>query len=81
VINTIGYDKYQTMLYTAPSGAIQVTFLWFGVSLCCLFPRDRTLVVLALIIPPLVGNCLLLKLSLDSGWGMIAASWMVSILL
>ncbi|KAH7035851.1 major facilitator superfamily transporter [Microdochium trichocladiopsis] len=78
VINTIGYDKFQTMLYTAPSGAIQVVFLWIGVFLCWLFPRDRTLVVLVLIIPPLIGNVLLMKLSLNSGWGMIAASWMAS---
>lgn len=77
VINTIGYDRFQTMLYTAPSGAIQVAFLWVGVFMCWMFPRDRTLVVLVLIIPPLIGNVLLLKLSLDSGWGMIAASWMV----
>jgi hypothetical protein len=78
VINTIGYDKYQTMLYTAPSGAVQVTFLWIGVLACWIFPRNRTLVVLALILPPLAGNVLLLKLSLDSGWGMIAASWLAS---
>ena len=78
VINTIGYDRYQTMLYTAPSGAVQVAFLWVGVVGCWLFPRNRTLVVLALIIPPLVGNVLLLQLSLNSGWGMIAASWLAS---
>lgn len=65
------------MLYTAPSGAVQVALLWIGVGLCWIFPKDRTLIVLALIIPPLVGNVLLMKLSLDSGWGMIAASWLV----
>ncbi|KAK8023560.1 major facilitator superfamily transporter [Apiospora rasikravindrae] len=76
VINTIGYDKYQTMLYTAPSGAAQVLLLWIGVAGCSLFPHNRTLVVLALIIPPFIGNVLLLKLSLDSGWGMIVSSWL-----
>ncbi|KAK7916899.1 hypothetical protein PG985_010507 [Apiospora marii] len=69
VINTIGYDKFQTMLYTAPSGAAQVLLLWIGVAGCWLFPNNRTLVVLALIIPPL---------SLDSGWGMIISSWLAS---
>ncbi|KAK8023314.1 hypothetical protein PG991_006553 [Apiospora marii] len=78
VINTIGYDKFQTMLYTAPSGAAQVLLLWIGVAGCWLFPNNRTLVVLALIIPPFVGNILLLKLSLDSGWGMIISSWLAS---
>lgn len=66
------------MLYTAPSGAAQVLLLWVGVAGCWLFPTNRTLVVLALIIPPFVGNVLLLKLSLDSGWGMIVSSWLVS---
>lgn len=78
VINTIGYNKYQTMLYTAPSGAVQILLLWIGVVACWFFPRNRTHVILALIIPPLIGNVLLLKLSLDAGWGMIAASWLAS---
>ncbi|KAK7973564.1 Alpha/Beta hydrolase protein [Apiospora arundinis] len=78
VINTIGYDKYQTMLYTAPSGAAQVMLLWIGVAGCWLFPKNRTLVVLALIIPPFIGNILLLQLSLASGWGMIVSSWLAS---
>lgn len=66
------------MLYTAPSGAVQVLLLWIGVAGCWMFPRNRTLVVVALIIPPLVGTVLLLKLSTESGWGMIVASWLVS---
>lgn len=78
MINTIGYDKFETMLYTAPSGAVQVLVLWIGVAGCWLFPRNRTLVILVLIIPPLVGTVLLLKLSTDAGWGMIVASWLVS---
>ncbi|KAK8074311.1 hypothetical protein PG994_005210 [Apiospora phragmitis] len=78
VINNIGYDKFQTMLYTAPSGAAQVLLLWIGLAGCWLFPNNRTLVVLALIIPPFIGNVLLLKLSLDSGWGMIVSSWLAS---
>ncbi|KAK1963019.1 major facilitator superfamily transporter [Colletotrichum sublineola] len=78
VINNIGYDKYETMLYTAPSGAVQIGMLWIGVCGCMLFPKNRTLVALVLIIPPLAGNVLLMKLSTDSGWGMIAASWISS---
>ncbi|KAH6625154.1 major facilitator superfamily transporter [Boeremia exigua] len=80
VINTIGYDKYQTMLYTAPSGAVQIMLLWVGMLGCRLFPHNRTHVILALIIPPLIGNILLLRLSLSAGWGMIAASWLASCL-
>ncbi|KAI3395994.1 hypothetical protein diail_565 [Diaporthe ilicicola] len=78
VINNIGYDKYQTMLYTAPSGAVQITMLWVGVLGCAVMPRDRTLVAMALVVPPLAGTVCLLKLPLDAGWGMIAASWIAS---
>ncbi|KAK2035597.1 major facilitator superfamily transporter, partial [Colletotrichum zoysiae] len=78
VINNIGYDKYETMLYTAPSGAVQIGMLWIGVCGCMLFPKNRTLVALVLIVPPLAGNILLMKLSTNSGWGMIAASWISS---
>lgn len=66
------------MLYTAPSGAIQIAMLWIGVLACVKMPRNRTLVALALVIPPLAGTICLLKLSLDAGWGMIAASWLAS---
>ncbi|KAJ3954395.1 hypothetical protein N0V92_009115 [Colletotrichum tropicale] len=68
VINTIGYNKYETMLYTAPSGAVQIGMLWIGVCGCMMFPKHRTLVALVLILPPLAGNILLLKLSTDAGW-------------
>ncbi|TQN67550.1 putative transporter, partial [Colletotrichum shisoi] len=78
VINNIGYDKYETMLYTAPSGAVQIGMLWIGVCGCMPFPKNRTLVALVLILPPLAGNVLLMKLSTNSGWGMIAASWISS---
>jgi hypothetical protein len=77
VISNIGYDKYQTMLYTSPSGAVQVFFIWVGVLGCYLFPKNRSLIVMILVVVPLVGNILLLKLSLSAGWGMIVASWLV----
>ncbi|KAF2725960.1 major facilitator superfamily transporter [Polychaeton citri CBS 116435] len=78
VIRGSGYDKFETMLYTAPSGAVQVALIWIGVAGCFLFPRNRTLIATALIIPPLVGTILLLKLPLDAGWGVIVASWLAS---
>jgi hypothetical protein len=78
VINTIGYDRWQTMLYTAPSGVVQALLLWIGIKGCWFFSRNRTHVMLALIIPPLAGNVLLLKLPLDAAWGLIAASWLAS---
>ena len=79
VINNIGYDRYRTMLYLAPSGAVQIALLWIGVIGCMLFPNNRTYVALALVIPPLIGTVLLLQLSLDAGWGMIASAWLVSL--
>ncbi|KAF5009269.1 hypothetical protein FDECE_4481 [Fusarium decemcellulare] len=78
VIKSIGYTQLETMLYTAPSGAVQIGLLWVGVGLCTLFPRQRTLVVLVLIIPPLIGNVFLMKLDVSAGWGLIAASWLAS---
>lgn len=78
VIKGIGYDKYQTILYTAPSGAVQILLLWIGVLGCYFFPKNRTLVALVLIIPPLVGNVLLMKLPLNAGWGVIASAWLAS---
>ncbi|KAE8146293.1 major facilitator superfamily domain-containing protein [Aspergillus avenaceus] len=78
VIESIGYSKLDTMLYTAPSGAVQVVFLWIGTALVALVPRQRTLVILVLIIPPMVGCILLMKLDLSAEWGLIAASWLAS---
>ena len=78
VIESIGYTKLQTMLYTAPSGAVQMALLWIGTALVYLFPRQRNLVVLVLIIPPLIGTVFLMRLNLDAEWGLIVASWMVS---
>lgn len=66
------------MLYLAPSGAVQVAMLWIGVAACVMFPHNRTYVALALVIPPLIGTVLLLQLSLDAGWGLIASAWLAS---
>jgi hypothetical protein len=81
VIKSVGYTQLETMLYTAPSGAVQIGLLWIGVGLCTLFPRQRSLVVLVLIIPPLIGNVFLMKLDVSAGWGLIAASWVVSLMI
>ncbi|KAF7563992.1 hypothetical protein G7046_g124 [Stylonectria norvegica] len=78
VIKSIGYTRTETMLYTAPSGAVQILFLWIGVGLCYLFPRQRTLAALVLIIPPLIGNVFLMKLTVDAKWGLIVSSWLAS---
>jgi hypothetical protein len=79
VIKSIGYDNLETMLYTAPSGAVQVVFLWIGAGLVFIFPNQRTLVVLVLIIPPLIGTVFLMKLDVTAQWGLIVASWLVCI--
>jgi MFS family permease len=81
VIKSLGADKFQTILYTAPSGAVQILLLWIGVLLCYLVPRNRTLVAFCLCIPPLVGNVLLMKLTVSAGWGLIVASWLVCLFL
>ncbi|UDD63573.1 hypothetical protein AFCA_010834 [Aspergillus flavus] len=78
VIESLGYSKLDTMLYTAPSGAVQMALLWIGVALAAILPRQRTLVALMLIIPPLVGTVFLFKLDLSAEWGMIAMSWLAS---
>lgn len=78
VIKDLGYTQFQTVLYTAPSGAVQIAMLWVGVAGCMVFPRDRTMVASALVVPPLVGSVCLLRLSLGAGWGMIVASWLAS---
>ncbi|KAH8423427.1 uncharacterized protein LDX57_001188 [Aspergillus melleus] len=78
VINNIGYDKYDTLLHTAPSGAVQIAFIWIAVIACLIFPGRRSVIVMFLIIPPLIGNVLLLKLPLSAQWGLIIASWLAS---
>ncbi|EEA28864.1 hypothetical protein TMatcc_002783 [Talaromyces marneffei ATCC 18224] len=78
VIKSLGADKFQTILYTAPSGAVQILLLWIGVLLCYLVPNNRTVVAFCLCIPPLVGNVLLMKLTVSAGWGLIVASWLSS---
>lgn len=46
--------------------------LWIGFLLCYLVPRNRTAVCFCLCIPPLVGNVVLMKLTVSAG-GLIVA--------
>lgn len=78
MINNIGYDKFETMLFTSPSGAVQILFIWIGILGCLVFPHRRVMVALILVIPPLIGNILLMKLPISAGWGLIVASWLAS---
>nr|AAV91786.1 hypothetical protein [Penicillium canescens] len=78
VIKSIGYSKLETMRYTAPSGAVQIVLLWIGAGLVYIFPHQRSLVVLALIIPPLIGTVFLMKLDVAAQWGLIVSSWLAS---
>ena len=65
------------MLYTSPAGAVQIIFVWVGIFLCFLWPNRRCAIIISLTIIPLTGIILLFVLPLSSGWGMIAASWLV----
>ncbi|EYE99853.1 pantothenate transporter [Aspergillus ruber CBS 135680] len=78
IIKNLDYDKFQTMLFTSPSGAVQIVAIWIGIFGCILLPNSRCLVVMSLAIPPLIGNILLLKLPLTAGWGLIVSPWLAS---
>ncbi|KAJ6036782.1 hypothetical protein N7540_001061 [Penicillium herquei] len=78
VIESIGYSELETILYTAPSGAVQILLLWIGTFLAYIFPHQRALITLALIIPPFIGTIFLLKLTVSAQWGLIVASWLAS---
>ncbi|PYH43758.1 MFS general substrate transporter [Aspergillus saccharolyticus JOP 1030-1] len=80
IIKNLNYSSLQTMLYTAPSGAVQMLAIWISLAGCYLLPQNRCLVVMVMTIPPLVGNILLLKLPLSAGWALIVASWLASCL-
>ncbi|RAH82420.1 pantothenate transporter [Aspergillus japonicus CBS 114.51] len=80
IIKNLNYTSLQTMLYTAPSGAVQILAIWISLAGCYLLPNYRCLVLMMMTIPPLVGNILLLKLPLTAGWGLIASSWLASCL-
>ncbi|KIW80707.1 hypothetical protein Z517_07323 [Fonsecaea pedrosoi CBS 271.37] len=80
IINSLGYDKYETMLYTSPSGAVQIFFIWVGIALCFIWPNRRCCIIVGLVMIPLTGIILLFTLPLTAGWGMIVASWLASVI-
>lgn len=80
VIKNQGYTPAETLLYGAPSGAVQIVFIWIGIAGCWFYPNRRSLVVLLISIVPLIGCILLTVLPLRAGWGVIAASWLASVI-
>lgn len=65
------------MLYTSPSGAVQIVFVWISLAFGCLWPNRRCAIVIGFTIVPLTGIILLFVLPLSAGWGMIIALWLV----
>ncbi|KAJ5648898.1 uncharacterized protein N7484_002621 [Penicillium longicatenatum] len=80
IIYSLGYSDFETMLYTSPAGAVQIIFIWVGIFLCYLWPNRRCAIIIGLTIIPLTGIILLFTLPLSAGWGMIAASWLASVI-
>ncbi|KAE8140837.1 MFS general substrate transporter [Aspergillus pseudotamarii] len=80
IIHYLGYSNFETMLYTSPSGAIQIIFIWVGIIFCWLWPNRRCAIAIGLSIVPLTGIILLFALPLSAGWGMIVASWLASVI-
>ncbi|KAJ5613210.1 hypothetical protein N7510_006404 [Penicillium lagena] len=80
LIENLGYGKFDTMLYTCPSGAVQIFFIWVGLFFCHLWPHRRCAITIGLTIVPLTGTILLFSLPLTAGWGMIIASWLASVI-
>lgn len=65
------------MLFTSPSGAVQIVAIWIGILGCILLPNNRCLIMIFLTIPPLIANILLLKRPVTAGWGLIVPSWLM----
>ncbi|KAL4888015.1 major facilitator superfamily domain-containing protein [Aspergillus ambiguus] len=80
IIHFLGYSSLETMLYTSPSGAVQIVFVWVGIVLCQIWPNRRCAIIVGLTIIPLTGIILLFALPLSAGWGMIVASWLASVI-
>ncbi|VEU24378.1 DEKNAAC105537 [Brettanomyces naardenensis] len=78
MINDFGYDKFKTLIYSAPSGAVQFFFIWVGIAMLWLVPKQRCYIIMILILIPLAGNIALLCMRHSSGWGVIVGSWLGS---
>lgn len=80
ILAGFGYDKFENMKFGSPAGAVQLVFIWLGVALVKIFPKERALVSIALAIVPLAGNIMLLCLKRSSGWWVIVGSWLGSVI-
>ncbi|KAG9569686.1 hypothetical protein KCU79_g1475, partial [Aureobasidium melanogenum] len=78
IIKGLGYSSHETLLYVAPSGAVQLVLIWIGIVLCLCIPQRRCAIAIALCIPPLAGCLLLVKLPTSAGWGVVVSSWLAS---
>lgn len=74
----MGYDKYQVVEYGLPAGALQLVCIWTGVAATRIFPNERCLIIMGLILVPLVGNIVLLGLPASNHWGGIVGAWLGS---
>ncbi|KAH3669223.1 hypothetical protein OGAPHI_001344 [Ogataea philodendri] len=78
MINDFGYDKFKTMEYSSPSGAIQFLVIWIGVGMLLMIPKQRCIVIMILTLVPLAGNIMLVCMRHSSGWGVITGGWLGS---
>ncbi|ESW98278.1 hypothetical protein KL918_003978 [Ogataea parapolymorpha] len=78
IINGFGYDKFKTMEYSSPSGAVQFVMIWIGVAMIKIAPRQRCIIICLLILVPLAGNIMLFKMRFSGGWGVIVGGWLGS---
>ncbi|SCU79469.1 LADA_0B00870g1_1 [Lachancea dasiensis] len=80
LLASFGYDKYQSMKYGSPAGAIQLLFVWIGVLAVKLIPKERALISMFLVCVPLTGTIMVLALKQSSGWWVVAGSWLSSVI-
>lgn len=77
---SFGYNKFEVMKYGSPAGAVLLLFVWVAVLAVKIFPRERTLISIALSCVPLAGSIMVLCLGKDSGWWVIVGSWLGSVI-
>ncbi|CEP65050.1 uncharacterized protein LALA0_S19e00188g [Lachancea lanzarotensis] len=80
ILAGFGYDKYETMKYGSPAGAIQLLFVWIAVFAVKIFPRERAAIAGCLVAIPLTGSIMVLSLKRSSGWWVIVGSWLGSVI-
>lgn len=77
-LKNMGYDSYKVVEYGLPAGAIQLICIWAGVAATRIFPKERCLIIMGLILVPLAGNIVLLALPASNHWGAIVGAWLGS---